>query len=225
MNGLGNTRSEYLVEQFKPGDVYHVDSLTLDGKVIFARASRYLNTPFEVAHGGGIFRTQTLPEGSDDDLGAKALNEQVMKGFGMKFSASHTEFIKAKDDGKFYFLETSSRVGGAHISEMVEAASGLNLWAEWARIEVAVALKQNYTLPKVKNDYAGILVSLSRFQHADYSAFTDPEIVWRLNMDHHFGMIVRSEKYERVGALLDDYAKRVFSDFHASAPPADKPTN
>jgi biotin carboxylase len=50
----------------------------------------------------------------------------------LKHGAAHTEFIKCNEDGKIYFLETSSRVGGAHIAEMVEAASGINLWGEWA---------------------------------------------------------------------------------------------
>ena len=222
---LGEERVHYLAEQFKPGDVYHVDALTVDGKVAFSRASRYLNTPFEVAHGGGIFRTQTLPEGRDDDIAAKALNKHVMEGFGMQFSASHTEFIRANEDGKFYFLETSSRVGGAHIAEMVEAASGLNLWTEWARIEVAMAQGKTYKIPTVRDDYAGILVSLIRYQRPDYASFTDPEIVWRLEMDHHIGMIVRSDTEDRVAELLDQYAERVFHEFHASAPPADKPTN
>lgn len=67
INTLGDKRHRFLVEQFKPGDVFHVDSLSLDGKVIFSRASKYLATPFEVAHGGGIFRSATVPFNSEDD--------------------------------------------------------------------------------------------------------------------------------------------------------------
>ena len=47
-----------------------------------------------------------------------------MAALGMLRGASHTEFIKARADGRIYFLETSARVGGAHIVELVEAASG-----------------------------------------------------------------------------------------------------
>ncbi|MCI5081754.1 MAG: ATPase [Saprospiraceae bacterium] len=225
VHSLGDERHRYLIEQFKPGDVFHSDALSVDGKVIFCRNSKYMNTPFEVAHGGGIFRTHTLEFDSPDDLALRQMNEDVMKGFGMQFSASHTEFIKAHEDGQFYFLETSSRVGGAHIAEMVEASSGINLWAEWARIEDAMAKKIPYQLPEVRNDYAGILVSLSRFEHPDTSAFNDPEIVWRLNKAYHVGMIVRSSSQQRVIDLLNDYAGRVHRDFHASAPAKDKPTH
>lgn len=222
LESLGEERHLFLIEQFKPGDVYHADALTVDGQVLFCRVAKYLNTPLEVAHGGGVFRTGTVPFGSEDDRTLQQFNAEVMKAFGMQFSASHTEFIRCHDDGKFYFLETSSRVGGAHIAEMVEHSSGLNLWTEWARIETAKAQGESYQLPPVRNDHTGLLVSLSRFKDPDTSAFNDPEVVWRLRKDHHVGLIVRSESRERVHALLDDYTHRVFQDLHASAPAKDR---
>ncbi|MEN0006424.1 MAG: ATPase [Bacteroidota bacterium] len=224
VHGLGDKRHEYLVEQFKPGDVYHADSLSYEGKVLFCRSSKYLNTPFEVAHGGGIFRSQTIEMGGEEDKAIQQMTKKVMKAFGMQSSASHTEFIRAHEDGQFYFLETSSRVGGAHLAEMVDYASGINLWAEWAKLETAVAKEETYQLPKPKTTHAGILVSLSRFQHPDDSSFADPEIVWRMRKDHHIGMIVQSDDRDRIKGLLDHYAHRVFHEFHASAPAPDKPT-
>jgi len=222
IHSLGDERHKYLLEQFKPGDVYHADALSVDGEVQFVRNSKYLATPFEVAHGGGVFRTYTIEFDSAEDKTLQQLNAEVLKAFGMKFSASHTEFIQAKEDGQFYFLETSSRVGGAHIAEMVDYSSGINLWTEWAKIESAMAQKTSYSLPAVRQDYAGLLVSLSRFQHSDTSSFQDEELVWRLQKDHHIGFIVQSSERQRVLELLDDYAKRVLEDFHASAPPPEK---
>ncbi len=222
---LGEERHNYLIEQFRPGDVYHVDALSVDGKVIFARGSQYLNTPFEVAHGGGIFRSCVVKYGSADDKALQKANKQVMKAFGMQYSASHTEFIKSKETGEFYFLETSSRVGGAHLAEMVEYSSGINLWGEWAKIEVAKALGADYKLPKPQKDYTGIIVSLIKYQRPDYNQFTDPEICWKMHKDHHIGMIVKSDKRERVLTLLDKYTEQVFQNFHASAPAPEKSTN
>lgn len=217
IDGLGEERHQYLVEQFKPGDVYHVDAISAEGKLVFCRASQYLNTPMEVAHGGGIFRSTTVEFGSKDDKALQAMNAKVMNAFGMQYSASHTEFIKSKEDGQFYFLETASRVGGAHLCEMVEASSGVNLWREWAKLESAVARDEKYKVPKVKKEHAGIVVSLSRYQNPDNSSFTDKEIWWRLEMEHHIGMIVKAKKREKVLELLDDYAKRIAKDFHAKA--------
>ncbi len=221
---LGGQRHRYLVEQFKPGDVYHVDELTDGGKVIFCSTSKYLATPFDVAHGGGIFRSAICPFGGEEEKALKALSAKVMQAFGMQYSASHTEFIRCHEDGQYYFLETSSRVGGAHLAEMVEASTGVNLWYEWARLEAAVARGEQYVLPKNKPEYAGIIVSLARQQWPDTTQFDDPEIAWRMSgKEYHVGLIVRAKKRERVLELLDNYAARVAADYHASAPIQAKP--
>jgi hypothetical protein len=122
-------------------------------------------------------------------------------------------------------LETASRVGGANLAEMVEMSSGINLWREWARVEVAMARGEKYKLPKVRNDYAGIVVSLSRHQWPDTSGFHESEIVWRMNKEHHIGLIVQAKKAERVLDLLNTFTQRIINDFHAAVPISDRPTN
>lgn len=215
---LGEKRHLCLVEQFRPGHIYHVDTLTVGEKQVFTSVAQYLSTPWDVAHGGGIFRSVICEHGGPDEKALVKANAEVMKAFGMRYSASHTEFIKSAEDGRFYFLETASRVGGAHIAEMVHAATGINLWGEWARLESAVAHGTAYQLPPTKQRYGGIINSLSRHRHPDTSAFNDPEIVWRLDKVHHIGFIVVSDSRERVLALLDDYARRISADFHAQMP-------
>ncbi|CCH00432.1 Biotin carboxylase-like protein [Fibrella aestuarina BUZ 2] len=222
---LGDIRHQYLIEEFKPGRVYHVDSLSYDQKAVFSRASQYLATPMEVAHGGGVFRTQTLPLDSTETADLMAMNNAVMAAFGMRHSASHSEFIRGDHDGELYFLETASRVGGAHIAEMVEAASGVGLWAEWARLETAAALGQPYTPPVDSGQHAGLIASLANEVAPDTSAFNDPEVVWRMNKDHHIGLIMQADNPERVRRLLDDYLVRIKGSVHASLPVASKPTH
>ena len=119
----------------------------------------------------------------------------------------------------------SAALGGAHLAEMVEISSGINLWSEWAKLENAIARRESYQLPSVRQDYAGIIVSLSGFQHPDDSSFNDPEIAWRLRKDHHIGLIVKSATRERVLELLNNYAERIGRDFHASAPADKKPSH
>src|SRR5207253_8942467 len=131
---------------------------------------------------------------------------------------------KSRADGQFYFLETSARVGGAHIVELIEASTGLNLWAEWARIEISGG-GDAYQLPVVRRDYGGLIVSLARQEHPDTSAYQDSEIVWRLKKPNHVGLIVRSVDYERVGQLLNDYTERFYRDFHAAQPLPDRPAS
>ena len=210
---LGDNRIKYLVEQFKPGAVYHCDGLNFRGKVLFSLTSQYLSTPMEISQGGGIFRSANIPYNNADDKAIKKQNEEVMKAFGMKHGATHTEFIKCNEDGKIYFLETSSRVGGAHLAEMVEAASDINLWGEWAKIEDALVRRQMYKVPTPKNEFAGIVLTLSKFEYPDLSNFNDSEVCFRVPLEYHAGLIVKSEKHERVRELLDDYAERLVTDF------------
>ena len=211
---LGNeNRIKYLVEQFKPGAVFHCDGLNWQGKTLFSITSQYLATPMEISQGGGIFRSANIPYNSVDDKAIKKMNEQVMKAFGMQHGANHTEFIKCNDDGKIYFLETASRVGGAHLAEMVEAASGVNLWGEWAKIEDALVKEKEYKLPTIKKEFAGIVLTLSKFEHPDLSGFNDSEVSFRVPLEYHAGLIVKSDNHARVRELLDDYAERLIRDF------------
>ncbi len=225
IHSIGDARADYLIEEFKPGRVFHVDALTTRGKTVFTSVSQYLATPMEVAHGGGVFRTRTLPAADPQSVALQKLNAQLLSAFGLRNSASHTEYILGDHDGEFYFLETACRVGGAHIAEMVEAASGLNLWREWAKLEAAFMADKSYKLPKLNPQHAGLIVSLARQQWPDTSGFTDEEIWWRMNREQHIGMIVRSGNPDRILTLLDDYMARIRTDFHASAPARDKPAD
>src|SRR5690606_13996995 len=45
---LGDRQSFYVLEQFVPGNVYHVDSIVWDGQVVFAAAHRYGLPPMTV---------------------------------------------------------------------------------------------------------------------------------------------------------------------------------
>jgi biotin carboxylase len=222
---LGRKRHNYLVEKFAPGDVYHVDGLNFGGKVLFAKVSKYVDTPFDVAHKGGIFRSYTIESNTAEDKALKKINMQVMAAFGMLDGVSHSEFIRSKDSKEIFFLETSSRVGGANLAEMVEAASGINLWTEWAKIETLKTLNKKYVLPKViEGRSAGIVVSLSRYEQPDTSSFKDQEIVWRMKKPWHIGLIVTSSSNAKVLELLDKFTLRIKEQFHASLP-AEKATH
>jgi biotin carboxylase len=220
---LGNRQSSYLLEKFLPGDVYHVDSVVSENEVVFANASQYGKPPMNVAQGGGIFTTFTVPRESQEDSGLRAINSELIASLGLLRGVAHAEFIRAHADGQFYFLECAARVGGAYINEMVEAATGINLWREWARIEIAGG-DGSYKLPPVREDYAGVIVSLARQEDPDTSAYNDPEVHLRIKRHHHAGLVLRSSDPQRIPKLLDDYARRFAHEFLAVEPPPDKPT-
>src|ERR1700730_1343968 len=159
LDQLGDRQSTYLLEQFVPGNVYHVDSVASEREVVFAEAHAYGAPPLDTSHQGGVFTTRTLSRDSKDTNSLLELNRQVLGELGFLRGVTHAEFLKAHSDGKLYFLEVAARVGGAYISDVIGAATGINLWREWAPLEVGAG-KQPYQLPQTSRDYAGVIVSL-----------------------------------------------------------------
>src|SRR5271155_2014920 len=225
LDELGDAQSHYLMERFIPGDIFHVDAITSERKVIFSEVSRYGQPPMQVMHEGGVFTTRVIDRSSEDAKALVAINEKLVPALGMVRGVSHAEFIKAHEDGRYYFLEVAARVGGAFIADLVECSTGLNLWAEWARIEVSSLRGVPYVLPERKYSYAGSVICLARTEYPDTSSFDAPEIVYRMKKRHHAGLLVQSPDPERGRTLLDEYGARFAEMFLAPAPVPLKPTN
>ncbi len=227
IHALGDKQSHHLIERMIPGDVLHVDSIVWDRKVQFAEVHQYRRPLLEVWSQGGIFATRTVPRGSALEAEVLDLHQRLVDQLGYVRGVTHTEYIRGREDGRLYFLETAARVGGVHISDLVEASSGINLWGEWARIELAQD-EGTFTLSTEgrRADYAGLIVSLAREEVPDTRAYDDPEIVWRMTDNpFHVGLIVRAPSYERVEELLTSYEARFARDLQATLPPATTATS
>lgn len=222
LNALGDRQSFFVLERFVGGPVYHVDSVVWQGEILAAAAHRYGAPPMAVYHGGGVFASTTLPYNSEEEQALQAINQATVQAMGLRDGVTHAEYIRAEADGCYYFLEIASRVGGAGIDRLVEYASNINPWVEWARVEVAALRGEPYHLPPLRRDYAGLIVSLARQEWPDTSAYDDPEVVWRLHKKHHVGFVIASPDYDRVQRLVSSYIDRIAGDFTASQPPMDK---
>ena len=222
---LGDAASHHLVECFVPGEIFHVEGLSWQGELLFALGHKYGQPPFETMHAGGIFSTRTLERDSEETASLLTIHADVLRGLRMTSGPTHSEFIRAQADGQFYFLETAARVGGAYIAEVAEAASGLNPWVEWARIEVAQMKGETYRVAPMREDYAGSVICLARQQWPDTSAYDAPEIIHRLHKHHHAGLILQSASAAHVRELLEDYSRRFVTDFYARVDAPSKPTS
>jgi biotin carboxylase len=221
---LGDRQSYYVLERFVPGDIFHVDSIVSEGAVAFTSVSGYGKPPMQVMHEGGVFTTRILERDSPTARALVEMNARLIPALGMVRGVTHAEYIRGHKDGQFYFLEAAARVGGAFIADVVEAATGVNLWREWARIEVAALRGAKYEVPDPAALYAGSVLCLAKTAEPDTRMFEAPEIVLRLKKHHHAGLIVRSEDPERVRRLLEEYGERFAREYLAVAPVPDRPT-
>jgi hypothetical protein len=188
-----------------------------NGKIKTCGIGKYGLPPFAVMHGGGVFSTSTVPYNSNEHKELEALNGKLLKAFNFQKGVTHAEFLHSKADGKFYLLEVACRVGGAYIANVHEYANGFNLWREWAKQEISGDGK-SHKLPRLRREYAGVILCLANTDEPDSSAYKDREIVYRMKKTRHVGFIVCSKKYERVQELLSSYAERMSHDFLEVAP-------
>lgn len=209
--------SQFVLERFIAGNVYHVDSVVNNGKVMTCGVSQYGTPPFSVTHYGGIFTSSIVPYRSKERKELERLNQKLLSAFEYERGVSHAEFLQSEEGGKFYLLEVACRVGGAYISNVLEHACNFNLWREWAKLETATP-EAPYKLPKVRKDFAGVALALANTDHPDTSHYTDEEIVYRVTKPKHVGLIFYSDKPSRVEALLANYSERIAQDFLAVAP-------
>lgn len=220
---LRDERHLFLLESFKPGDVFHVDSLVYQKEIVFTCCSKYLAPPMKVSHEGGVFRTRTLNRYSEDFESLNEINTQVLSKFGLVNGATHSEYIKG-DDGKYYFLETSSRVGGAHIPDLVESATGINIWREWAKLETALLRNEKYEVAKPTGFFAGLIIALAKELHPNTSDFECEEVVRFLPIDYHIGIVYKSADEGKIKQRLDEAAEIITAKILNILPPKEKPS-
>jgi biotin carboxylase len=213
---MGHESVNYLLEQFIPGPLYHIDGVVDGGRVRFAQAHRYGRPLLQVAHQGGVFTSATVERGTRAEAALQEAHARVVGALGLERGVTHAEFIEDAE-GRFVFVETACRVGGAHLSDLIEATCGLNLWREWARL-TALAPGEAYELPPVRSAQGGLALCLARQKHPDYAAYSDPEIHLKIEHEHHAGLVVTTSTAARAEELIRDYVQRFTRDFLAVLP-------
>src|SRR5260221_10228552 len=107
---LGDQQSFYLLEQFVPRIVYHVDSVVSDREVLFAEPHAYGAPPLDVSHHGGVFTTRTLPRDAPQTQTLLGVNPDLIEGLRHLRAVTHAEFLQSHADRKVYFIEIAARL-------------------------------------------------------------------------------------------------------------------
>lgn len=203
IDSLGDQTERYLIEQYVPGDVFHVDSITQGGTPRFAIASRYGLPLLDVVKGGN-FVSYTLEQESELSRRLLEANRRIITGFDFEQGITHIEFIVGAHDHEVYFLEGASRMAAARIPWVIEEATGVCLHHEWARLEAL----DGYQVSRPRRGYAGIVTTVSRHGPADLSRFDDPHIVWKSTDPFVPGLIVRADDPQALEARIREYDRQ-----------------
>jgi biotin carboxylase len=202
---LGDAQSHYILEQTLSGDLFYVDAIVSECEVKFSAVLQGGERPSPPEQMDEVFTTRTVDRVSRDARRLTAINHELAPSLGMVRGVTHAEFLRSRADGSYYFVEIGAGVGGAFLDQVVETATGVNLWREWAKLEIGDMRHTAYAAPDSFEGYAGSVVCDAQGPWPDLDSISDPSIVSRIRKDRHAGLIVSAASPERVQRLLDDY--------------------
>jgi len=227
LDNLGDAQSHYILEQIVEGDSFRVDSIVSDCEVKFSVVHESGTQSGEIAQAGTAHTMHTVDRNSRDARELAAINRALAPSFGMVRGITHAQLIRSKVDGSYYFLEIGAGVGGAFPDEtyagdtfpwdsfmdnLVEAATGVSLWREWANLEIADLRHTGYAVPDTYEGYAGSVLCASQGAAPNLEAFADPAIVICVRSGKHAGLILRAANPERARSSIGDYAAQLGSE-------------
>jgi hypothetical protein len=126
----------YEAEEFIQGKLFHVDSLTQNGRIVFAECAELTWPALDYLAGKPL---GSLPLNDTDPLRARILDfaEQALSAFGKPSGAAHMEVFLTPDD-ELVFLEVAGRIPGALIVPMYERTYGINMFTMDFLIQMGV---------------------------------------------------------------------------------------
>lgn len=121
-----NQISNFEIEKFIDGEMFHIDGLVLNGEIKYSFVSKYFTGCLEFKKNKPV---SSYLLDKDNPLN-KELKKQVKETINIlpeiKNSSFHVEFFVTPSK-KIYFCEIASRTGGGEIGKSIEYASGILL--------------------------------------------------------------------------------------------------
>lgn len=195
LDQLGDRQSLYVLEQKLDGERFTVESLISERRVVFSVVLRHRALP------GGAWAVETVDRSSRDWMELTALNGGLAPSLGMVRGVTEASFVHCASDGRYAFEQIVAGVGAAPAADVTEAASGLNLWREWARLEVAHLRAANY-LPSEWFDHYGLSLEWpAGVLAADAPELAARELVRRTQMKRREQAVWQSGRLERIASL------------------------
>jgi biotin carboxylase len=207
---LGDLQSRYLLEQLIRGELFTVESLVSECRVVFSVVHRHRNWPG--TDGGtatGAILIETVDRTSRDWMELTAFNGGLAPSLGMVRGLTHASFLRGEADGRHYFLEIAAGVGEGGLDRLVEAGAGLNLWREWARLETAHLRGQGYVPCEWFENYAASLEWPTGSLPEGAAEMAAPEVAGRFRTTGRESVLVCSSGLEKVTQLVNGLSRQV----------------
>ena len=133
---------DYQIEEFIAGDIYHLDGLVMNNKLLFFNSSRYMGTCFDYLKNekplGSVLITDPIEHNRWLEYTKKFLSL-----FSMPDGAFHLETFLSPT-GKEVFLEVAARPGGALIIPTIKMSFGIDLRLEHLRTQLGIKTSHDH---------------------------------------------------------------------------------
>ncbi|MEO8216565.1 MAG: ATP-grasp domain-containing protein [Acidobacteriota bacterium] len=129
---------EMNIEEFIEGEEYTFDTICIDGEIVFESIAWYRPRPLVdrmvewVSPQTIILRDIEQPQFRD----GRAMGREVLQALGFRTGFSHMEWYLT-DSGKAIFGEIGARPPGAHMVDLMNYASDIDLYRGWAEVVLA----------------------------------------------------------------------------------------
>lgn len=122
----GGIMPNYMVEKFVQGDVYHIDGAIINGEIVLAWPSRYMNNCLSFQQGEYLSSYQ-LEKNNPLTERLREFTAQVLDVLPTpQHTSFHAEVFHTPED-EIVFCEIASRTGGALVREAVQHTFGVDI--------------------------------------------------------------------------------------------------
>jgi hypothetical protein len=163
LDQLGDAQSHYILDQIVSGDTFYVDSIVSECEVKFSVVVQGGKHAQRTSPNDDVLTLGMVDRESRDAQELTAINRELAPSLGMVRGVTHSAFRRSPANGSCYFLQIGANLGGtsedgddaggsssgdsSSVDRLIETFTGVNLWREWAKLEVDDLRQVSYKAP------------------------------------------------------------------------------